>query len=237
MSNYVKIFQDAALYEAILHSLALIVFFSVIPIGVGLLMTALLMGKVRRGMTFFRIVFFLPQVLPLVAVGITWRWLYSENGAVNQLLDAIGLASVTRAWLGDYGLALIALGLIGTWVMSGLCMMLFLAGAQKIDPSLYEAARLDGAGALRQFRHVTVPGVRREITVAACDHHDRRPGQLRPRLRHHQRRPGGTDQRARPARLPAGLQRGRHRRRQRPGGRADRHRDRGRLRRPVLHQG
>ncbi|WP_326645012.1 sugar ABC transporter permease [Nonomuraea fuscirosea] len=166
LSNYVKIFQDAALYEAILHSLALIVFFSVIPIGVGLLMTALLMGKVRRGMTFFRIVFFLPQVLPLVAVGITWRWLYSENGAVNQLLDAIGLASVTRAWLGDYGLALIALGLIGTWVMSGLCMMLFLAGAQKIDPSLYEAARLDGAGALRQFRHVTVPGVRREITVA-----------------------------------------------------------------------
>ncbi|MEU8364721.1 sugar ABC transporter permease [Nonomuraea sp. NPDC048882] len=165
-SNYVKIFRDPALYEAILHSLALIVFFSGIPIGVGLLMTALLMGKVRRGMTFFRVVFFLPQVLPLVAVGITWRWLYSENGAVNQLLDAVGLASITRAWLGDYGLALIALGLIGTWVMSGLCMMLFLAGAQKIDPSLYEAARLDGAGALRQFRHVTVPGVRREITVA-----------------------------------------------------------------------
>ncbi|MEV4354719.1 sugar ABC transporter permease [Nonomuraea sp. NPDC049625] len=165
-SNYVKIFRDPALYEAILHSLALIVFFSVIPIGVGLLMTALLMGKVRRGMTFFRIVFFLPQVLPLVAVGITWRWLYGESGVVNQFLDLVGLGSITRAWLGDYGLALIALGLIGTWVMSGLCMMLFLAGAQKIDPSLYEAAKLDGAGALRQFLHVTVPGVRREITVA-----------------------------------------------------------------------
>ncbi|MEV4116278.1 sugar ABC transporter permease [Nonomuraea sp. NPDC049695] len=166
LSNYVKIFRDSQLYEAILHSLALIVFFSIIPIGVGLLMTALLMGKVRRGMTFFRIVFFLPQVLPLVAVGITWRWLYSESGVVNQFLDLVGLGSITRAWLGDYGLALVALGLIGTWVMSGLCMMLFLAGAQKIDPSLYEAARLDGAGAFRQFRHVTVPGVRREITVA-----------------------------------------------------------------------
>ncbi|MEV0228808.1 sugar ABC transporter permease [Nonomuraea sp. NPDC050786] len=166
LANYVKIFRDAQLYEAILHSLALIVFFSVIPICVGLLMTALLMGKVRRGMTFFRIVFFLPQVLPLVAVGITWRWLYGESGVVNQFLDLVGLGSITRAWLGDYGLALVALGLIGTWVMSGLCMMLFLAGAQKIDPSLYEAARLDGAGAFRQFRHVTVPGVRREITVA-----------------------------------------------------------------------
>ncbi|MER6945905.1 sugar ABC transporter permease [Nonomuraea sp. NPDC000554] len=166
LGNYTKIFQDPALYEAILHSLVLIVFFSFIPIAAGLLMTALLMGKVRGGMTFFRIVFFLPQVLPLVAVGITWRWLYSESGVVNQLLDVVGLGTLTRAWLGDYGLALIALGLIGTWIMSGLCMMLFLAGAQKIDPSLYEAATLDGAGSYRQFRHVTLPGVRKEITIA-----------------------------------------------------------------------
>jgi raffinose/stachyose/melibiose transport system permease protein len=166
LDNYIKIFRDSALYEAILHSLVLIVFFSFIPIAVGLIMTALLMGKVRRGMTFFRIVFFLPQVLPLVAVGITWRWLYGESGVVNQALELIGLGGITRAWLGDYGLALVALGLIGTWVMSGLCMMLFLAGAQKIDPSLYEAATLDGAGTFRQFLHVTLPGVRKEITVA-----------------------------------------------------------------------
>ncbi|MFC4119687.1 carbohydrate ABC transporter permease [Nonomuraea zeae] len=165
-ANYVKIFRDSALYEAILHSLVLIVFFSVIPIAAGLVMTALLMGKVRRGMTFFRIVFFLPQVLPLVAVGITWRWLYSETGVVNQLLELVGLGALSRAWLGDYGLALVSLGLIGTWVMSGLCMMLFLAGAQKIDPSLYEAATLDGAGTFRRFLHVTLPGVRKEITVA-----------------------------------------------------------------------
>lgn len=105
-------------------------------------------------------------MLPLVAVGITWRWLYSDAGVVNQFLDLVGLGAITRAWLGDYQLALVALGLIGTWVMSGLCMMLFLTGAQKIDPSLYEAAKLDGAGSFRQFRHVTLPGVRREITVA-----------------------------------------------------------------------
>ncbi|MFC4007458.1 carbohydrate ABC transporter permease [Nonomuraea purpurea] len=177
LDNYVKIFRDSALYEAILHSLVLIIFFSVIPIAAGLLMTALLMGgegsgapgpmrQARKGMTFFRIVFFLPQVLPLVAVGITWRWLYSDSGVVNQILDAVGLGALGRAWLGDYQLALVALGLIGTWTMSGLCMMLFLAGAQKIDPSLYEAAKLDGAGTFRQFLHVTLPGVRREITVA-----------------------------------------------------------------------
>ncbi|WP_225994245.1 carbohydrate ABC transporter permease, partial [Actinomadura rudentiformis] len=166
LDNYVKIFQEQALYEAVLHGLVLIVFFSFLPIVAGLLMTALLMGKVRRGMTFFRVVFFLPQVLPLVAVGVTWRWLYSESGVVNQFLDLVGLGSITRAWLGDYDLALIALGFIGTWAMSGLCMMLFLAGAQKIDPALYEAATLDGAGSFSQFLHVTLPGVRKEITIA-----------------------------------------------------------------------
>lgn len=164
--NYTRIFQDEALYEAILHSLVLIVFFSFVPVVVGLLMTALLLGKVRKGMTFFRIVFFLPQVLPLVAVGVTWRWLYSESGGVNQFLDLVGLGSLTRPWLGDYDLALIALGLIGTWTMSGLCMMLFLSGAQKIDTALYEAAVLDGAGPFQQFRHVTLPGLRQEITIA-----------------------------------------------------------------------
>lgn len=164
--NYVRIVQDSTLYQAILHSLVLIVFFSFIPVVVGLFMTGLLLGKVRRGMTFFRVVFFLPQVLPLVAVGITWRWLYSEDGVINQILSGVGLRSITRAWLGDYDLALVALGLIGTWVMSGLCMMLFLSGAQKIDTALYEAATLDGAGSFRQFRHVTLPGVRNEVTIA-----------------------------------------------------------------------
>jgi len=167
LSNYTQILQDPMLYNSILHALVLIVFFSVIPVGVGLLMTALLMGRVRRGMTFFRTIFFLPQVLPLVAVGITWRWLYNQNGALNQFLEAIGLGGITRAWLGDFDLALYALGFIGTWVMSGLCMMLFLSGAQKIDGALYEAAMLDGAGPFRQFISVTIPGVRKEITIAS----------------------------------------------------------------------
>ena len=167
LSNYLQILQDPMLYNSILHALVLIVFFSVIPVCAGLLMTGLLMGRVRRGMTFFRTVFFLPQVLPLVAVGITWRWLYNQNGVLNQFLEAIGLGGITRAWLGDYDLALYALGFIGTWVMSGLCMMLFLSGAQKIDGALFEAAELDGAGPLRQFVSVTIPGVRKEITIAS----------------------------------------------------------------------
>jgi raffinose/stachyose/melibiose transport system permease protein len=167
IDNYLRIFSTPRLVDAIGHSLVLIIFFSVLPVGAGLFLTAMLTGRIRRGITVFRVIFFLPQVLPLVAVGITWRWLYSEQGVINQGLSAIGLGGITRAWLGDYELALIALGLIGTWTMSGLCMMLFLSGAQKIDPALFEAAVLDGAGSLRQFTAVTLPGLRNEITIAA----------------------------------------------------------------------
>jgi raffinose/stachyose/melibiose transport system permease protein len=167
LDNFLQIARDPALYRSVGHALVLIVFFCAIPVCLGLIMTALLLGRVRRGLTFFRTVFFLPQVLPLVAVGITWRWLYAESGAVNQMLDAIGLGFLTRAWLGEYNTALFALGFIGTWTMSGLCMMLFLSGAQKIDSSLYEAATIDGAGPVRQFLSVTIPGVRKEITIAS----------------------------------------------------------------------
>src|SRR5699024_1504568 len=158
------LFRDPQLYGSILHALILILFFSVLPVGIGLVMTALLMGKVRRGMTFFRVVFFLPQVLPLVAVGITWRWMYADDGLVNQFLSLIGLESITRAWLGDYYTALIALGFIGTWVMAGLCMVLFLAGAQKLDTALYDAATIDGAGALRKYLSITIHSDRGVIT-------------------------------------------------------------------------
>jgi raffinose/stachyose/melibiose transport system permease protein len=165
-SNYVRALTDPGLAPALWHGLELIVFFAIIPCAFGLLMTALL-GGVRRGIAFFRVVFFLPQVLPLVAIGITWRWLYSDDGLVNAGLRAVGLGGITRAWLGDYHLALVALGLIGTWAMSGLCMMLFLAGAQKIDVSLYEAVALDGGGAVRRFFTVTLPALRGEITIAS----------------------------------------------------------------------
>jgi ABC-type sugar transport system permease subunit len=165
LSNYTAVLTDAAIWPALWHAIVLILFFAVLPCAVGLFLTALLQGG-PRGMTAFRVVFFLPQVLPLVAVGITWRWLYSDEGLVNQGLHALGLGGVTRAWLGDYDLALIALGLIGTWAMSGLCMVLFLAGAQKIDVSLYEAVALDGGGPVRRFLAVTLPALRGEITIA-----------------------------------------------------------------------
>lgn len=167
IENYIKVFTDEALLSSIQHSLVLILFFAVLPIMIGLLLCGLLMGKGTRGMTAFRIIYFLPQVVPLVAVGVTWRWIYSENGIVNSLLRSFGLGFLAQPWLAQQSTALIAIGLIGTWCMTGLCMILFISGAQKIDSSLYEAAAMDGAGAVRRFLSVTLPGLRGEISIAA----------------------------------------------------------------------
>ncbi|SDT57342.1 carbohydrate ABC transporter permease [Jiangella sp. DSM 45060] len=165
--NYAEVFTDPDLFGSILHSLVLVLFFAAAPIIVGLLLTGLLMGRGTRGMTAFRVIYFLPQVVPLVAVGVTWRWIYAEDGVVNQALRAAGLDALASPWLARHTTALIAIGLIGTWCMTGLCMMLFVSGAQKIDASLYEAAAMDGAGAFRRFTSVTLPGLRGEISVAA----------------------------------------------------------------------
>ncbi|NEE03190.1 carbohydrate ABC transporter permease [Phytoactinopolyspora halotolerans] len=166
LENYSEVFANSRYRNAVGHALLLIAFFSWLPILIGLLMVGLLSRHRRRGMTVYRVLFFLPQIVPLVAVGITWRWMYGDDGVVNQALRAVGLGGVTRAWLGDFDLALPAVGLVGTWAMSGLCMMLFLSGVQKVDTSLYEAVRLDGAGAVREFVTVTLPALRGEIAVA-----------------------------------------------------------------------
>lgn len=167
IQNYIKVFTDEELLASVRHSLVLILFFAVLPIMIGLVLCGLLMGKGTKGMTAFRIIYFLPQVVPLVAVGVTWRWIYSENGIVNSLLRGVGLGFLAQPWLAQQSTALVAIGLVGTWCMTGLCMILFISGAQKIDSSLYEAAAMDGAGALRRFLSVTLPGLRGEISIAA----------------------------------------------------------------------
>jgi len=139
----------------------------VLPIGIGLVLAALVAAVPWKAMPVIRTVLFLPQILPLVAVGVVWKWIYSERGPLNDALSAVGLGEITRPWLGDFDWAFPAVGFIGTWVSTGLCFLLLLAGIGRIDQSLYEAAKLDGCGPVREFRHITVPGLRREISVAA----------------------------------------------------------------------
>jgi len=164
--NYVDLASNEELRSAFVHAFVLIFFYSVLPVVVGLVIAAILNRAAVKGMTFFRTVIFLPQVIAMVVVAIAWTRIYASDGSLNDLLRILGLDGVTRAWLGDYTFALPAVGLIGTWVQTGLVTILLLAGMGRIPRDLYEAARLDGAGALREFLAVTLPAVRGEVAVA-----------------------------------------------------------------------
>jgi raffinose/stachyose/melibiose transport system permease protein len=102
----------------------------------------------------------------MVVVAVAWRQIYAPDGVLNRTLRWAGLDSLTRAWLGDYTFSLPAVGLIGTWVTTGLVTVLLLAGMAKIPSEQFESARLDGAGAMREFFAIIVPAVRAEVTVA-----------------------------------------------------------------------
>ena len=164
--NYVTVLTVPDLLETILNAFRLAIFFSLVPVGLGLVV-ANVIHRVASGAlgTVSRTVLFLPQVIPLVAAGIIWGWLLALPGLVNEILSAVGLHSVTRAWLGDFGTALPAVGIIGIWVLLGFCTVLLLTGMSKIDPALYESARLDGAGWFTELKAITLPALRQEIVV------------------------------------------------------------------------
>ena len=166
LQNYVTIFQVPDLLGTIFNAFWLVVWFSFIPVSLGLIVASV-MHRVATGRlgAIARTVLFLPQVIALVAAGIIWGWLLSLSGLINQILKAVGLGTITRAWLGDFDWALPAVGLIGIWVLLGFCTVLLLTGITKVDPSLYESARIDGAGWFREFMAITVPLLRYEIGV------------------------------------------------------------------------
>lgn len=166
IDNYIRLAGDPDFWKAIGNNTFFVLFYTILPIMLGLFLTSLLTRSRIRGLTLFRTGLFIPQVMSPVVVGIVWRWLFTYNGPINSFLIAIGLENVALPWLGDFTWAPYAVGAVGTWVQYGLCMVLFIAGAQSIDEELYDAAKVFGANAWQQFRYVTFPGLRQQILVA-----------------------------------------------------------------------
>jgi raffinose/stachyose/melibiose transport system permease protein len=166
LSNYATVLTDPDMLETIGNAFRLVVFFSLIPVSLGLVVASVIhrvaIGRLGAAA---RTVLFLPQVMPLVAAGIIWGWLLALSGLVNQVLAAVGLGDLARAWLGDFDTALPAVGVVGIWVLLGFCIVLLLTGMSKSDPALYESARIDGAGWLQEFKAITIPSLRYEIGV------------------------------------------------------------------------
>jgi raffinose/stachyose/melibiose transport system permease protein len=166
LKNYVTIFQVPNLIGTVRNAFWLVVWFSLVPVSLGLVVASVI-HRVATGRwgTVSRTVLFLPNVIPLVAAGIIWGWLLALPGLINQMLRTVGLGALTRAWLGEFHWALPAVGVVGIWVLLGFCIVLLLTGMAKIDPALYESARIDGASWFREFTAITVPLLRYEIGV------------------------------------------------------------------------
>lgn len=166
LNNYLAFVTDPILASTLSHVLVLIVFFALLPIVLGLISAAMITRRQLPGMAVFRFIYFLPQVLTSVVVALVFKRLYGPDGPLNEALRAVGLGDWARPWLGDFDWALPALGLIGTWAGFGFCMVLFISGISSIPNELYEAARVDGAGPIREFFSVTLPGLRGQLAVA-----------------------------------------------------------------------
>lgn len=165
LDNYLHTFSDPRLAGACAHALILIVFYAFIPLALGIVIASVLARSRVRGIGFVRTAVFMPQVIAMVVVAIAWRHIYAPDGPINSFLRFIGLGGLARGWLGDFSTALPAVGLIGTWVSTGLVTVLLMSGIAGIPQSRYEAAMLDGAGWWRRLWYITLPGVRAEILV------------------------------------------------------------------------
>lgn len=160
LANYQRIFfEDRIARLALMNNILWTLGTLIIPTSIGLLLAVALNQKLP-GRTVFRAIFYSPGVLPLVAVGLIWAWMYNPHfGSVNVFLQMIGLGHLTRGWLSDYSTALPAAFVTAIWGGVGFPMILYLAGLQAIPKEHYEAARIDGANAVQSFRHITLPGL------------------------------------------------------------------------------
>jgi multiple sugar transport system permease protein len=131
-----------------------------VPLGlIGALVVALLLNQNVRGLSFWRVLYYLPAVLPVVATALLWRWMFSGSGLINSALGPVYrlLGLETPSWFTDPQLALPAFIIMSLWGVFGANSVILLAGLKGIPKDLYEAADLDGAGGWAKFWNVTIP--------------------------------------------------------------------------------
>ncbi len=159
LANFREMFADDEVWHALSNNAIWIVIGTIAPIAIGLLLALLLWG-VERGTMLYRLCFFLPYVLPGVAVGIVWGWIYDPvQGLLNQLMTAIGLGSLTRGWLGDPDWALYAVLVTAIWGATGFAVVIFISALRNVDVELVDASRIDGAGAPARLWFIILPQI------------------------------------------------------------------------------
>ncbi|CDO03336.1 lactose transport system permease protein LacF [Oceanobacillus picturae] len=167
LANYIKLVKDAIIPNTIIHDYFLVAT-KVIGIMVMALFFAVALTQLKiKEAPFYRIVFFFPNIMSVVVIGILWTFIYNPNlGLVNSGLEFIGLESLAKPWLGDEDWALPSLVLPSVWAGIGLFMLLLMGGISNVSKSYYEAAELDGASEWQQFWKVTLPLIWPQVKIS-----------------------------------------------------------------------
>lgn len=170
MRNYVNIINDISFWTSLLHNIIWIVVTIAIPTVLALFLAIALTTPQLKGVTFFRVTLFMPSIVSMVVVSIVWKWIFNQSfGTLNQLLKAVGLSSLTNAWLGNPKTALGALLTAGSWTHYGFCMVILLAALQGLDETYIEAAKIDGANALQCLVFVKLPLLKNTVTLVVLN--------------------------------------------------------------------
>ena len=167
LANYAEALSDARFWGAIGHTAFFTAASVALELGVGLLL-ALALNRAFRGRGLVRMAVLLPWAIPAVVTALLWGFMFdSQAGIVNSVAASLGAMGADRpvVWFNSPVLAWVPVILADVWKMTPFVTLLLLAGLQNIDPSLYEAARMDGAGPWQQFVHVTLPQLRPALLV------------------------------------------------------------------------
>jgi raffinose/stachyose/melibiose transport system permease protein len=168
--NYIDLFHDATFWASFAHAAEFIAAMSLIPTLLGLFFGALIFDFVspyfgQGWTTFVRASLFMPQIIPITVISILWNWLLSPNtGVFNTVLKSVGIHNPPN-WLGNSHTAVLAISIMLIWIQIGYTVTIFITGMGRIDPSLHEAASLDGASWWQRFRVITLTQLAPEISI------------------------------------------------------------------------
>jgi len=163
-ANYRSLVRDPIFIRALFNNVYWMLFTIFVPVLLGLILAVIVNQKFVKFRMLFRVAYFVPTVVSLVAVAIVWRWIYSPLfGILTRSFEAFGMRSPD--WLGDPNWALFSLLITGSWTYYGFCMVIFMAALAGVDPTYNEVALIEGANPFQKFIYVTIPLVKNTITL------------------------------------------------------------------------
>ena len=167
IENYIRLFKDEIFYVALKNNLIFTVMSVIFQIGVSLLIASVLEAKfMRKSQNFFRTIYFIPSLLMVTVVGITFKMIVSPSiGIINPMLELVGIDASAIDLLGNAGTATMTIAAMSQWQYVGYTVILFIVAIQNIPSELYEAAEIDGAGAVRKFFTITLPQIKNTILI------------------------------------------------------------------------